>query len=124
MESGGTVDKSVWMEVETLRRANVAGLREKYREVFGEETRSRHREHLFRRIAWRLQARAEGDLSARGVGPLQCPNVLLISPIESHPSSVVLVALGVIFLLHSRFRSAITFSKQASHLQRTYRCRT
>jgi hypothetical protein len=40
-------------------------LREKYREVFGEETRSRHREHLFRRIAWRLQARAEGDLSAR-----------------------------------------------------------
>jgi len=59
------VDRSVWMEVETLRRANVAGLREKYREVFGEEPRSRHREHLFRRIAWRLQARAEGDLSVR-----------------------------------------------------------
>jgi Protein of unknown function (DUF2924) len=53
------------MEVETLRRANVARLREKYREVFGEETRSRDREHLFRKIAWRLQARAEGDLSAR-----------------------------------------------------------
>src|SRR5205823_10928850 len=53
------------MEVEALRRANVAGLREKYREVFGEETRSRHREHLFRKIAWRLQARAEGDLSTR-----------------------------------------------------------
>jgi hypothetical protein len=53
------------MEVETLRRANLARLREKYREVFGEETRSRHREHLFRRIAWRLQARAEGDLSVR-----------------------------------------------------------
>ena len=59
------MDRSVWMEVEALRRANVAGLREKYREVFGEETRSRHREHLFRKIAWRLQARAEGDLSAR-----------------------------------------------------------
>jgi hypothetical protein len=59
------VDRSVWMEVEKLRRAKVAGLRERYREVFGEETRSRHREHLFRRIAWRLQARAEGDLSAR-----------------------------------------------------------
>jgi hypothetical protein len=59
------VDRSVWMEVEKLRRANVAGLRERYREVFGEETRSRHREHLFRRIAWRLQARAEGDLSMR-----------------------------------------------------------
>src|SRR4051794_14816736 len=62
---GRTVDRNVWMEVEKLRRANVAGLRERYREVFGEETRSHHREHLFRKIAWRLQARAEGDLSAR-----------------------------------------------------------
>jgi hypothetical protein len=46
----------------------LAALREKYREVFQEETRSRHREHLFRRIAWRLQALAEGDLSARARG--------------------------------------------------------
>src|ERR1700679_773876 len=53
------------MEMENLRRATVAALREKYREVFQEETRSRHREHLFRRIAWRLQALAEGDLSER-----------------------------------------------------------
>ena len=30
-----------------------------------EETRCRHREHLFRRIAWRLQALAEGDLTER-----------------------------------------------------------
>jgi Protein of unknown function (DUF2924) len=59
------VDRSVWMELEKLRRANVARFREKYWEVFGEETRSRHREHLFRRIAWRLQARAERDLSVR-----------------------------------------------------------
>ena len=57
--------RSVLLELEALRRANVAALRERYREVFGEEARSRHREHLFRRIAWRLQARAEGDLSAR-----------------------------------------------------------
>src|SRR5271154_2874821 len=53
------------MEIENLRRASLASLREKYREVFQEETRSRHREHLFRRIAWRLQALAEGDLSQR-----------------------------------------------------------
>src|SRR5207244_11360417 len=37
----------------------------KYRRQFQEETRPRHREHLFRRIAWRLQALAEGDLSQR-----------------------------------------------------------
>jgi hypothetical protein len=48
------------MEIESLRRASVSALRGKYREVFQEETRSRHREHLFRRIAWRLQALAEG----------------------------------------------------------------
>src|SRR4030088_2007461 len=53
------------MEIENLRRESLAALREKYREVFQEDTRSRHREHLFRRIAWRLQALAEGDLSER-----------------------------------------------------------
>jgi len=36
-----------------------------YKEVFGEESRSNHREFLFRRIAWRLQAVAEGDISER-----------------------------------------------------------
>ena len=59
------MDNAVLTEVENLRRATLAALREKYREVFQEETRSRHREHLFRRIAWRLQALAEGDLSER-----------------------------------------------------------
>jgi hypothetical protein len=62
------VDNAVLMEIEKLRRATLASLREKYREVFREETRSRHREHLFRRIAWRLQALAEGDLSQRARG--------------------------------------------------------
>ena len=59
------MDHAVLMEIENLRRASLAGLREKYREVFEEETQCRHREHLFRRIAWRLQALAEGDLSER-----------------------------------------------------------
>jgi hypothetical protein len=59
------VDNVVLMEIEGLRRASLADLREKFREVFREEARSRHREHLFRRIAWRLQALAEGDLSER-----------------------------------------------------------
>jgi hypothetical protein len=62
------VDTAILTEIESLRRATLAGLREKYREVFQEDTRSRHREHLFRRIAWRLQALAEGDLSERARG--------------------------------------------------------
>ena len=59
------MDTAVLMEIENLRRMSVASLREKFRDVFEEETQSRHREHLFRRIAWRLQALAEGDLSER-----------------------------------------------------------
>jgi hypothetical protein len=59
------MDNAILMEIESLRRASLAALRGKYREVFQEEARSRHREHLFRRIAWRLQALAEGDLSER-----------------------------------------------------------
>ncbi len=59
------MDRAVLMEVEKMRRASLSALRLKYREVFQEETRCRHRQHLFRRIAWRLQALAEGDLSDR-----------------------------------------------------------
>ena len=59
------MNNTVLMEIEKLRRASLAHLREKYREVFQEQTSSRHREHLFRRIAWRLQALAEGDISER-----------------------------------------------------------
>ena len=59
------MDHAVLLAIESLRRASLTGLRQQYREVFQEEARSRHREHLFRRIAWRLQALAEGDLSER-----------------------------------------------------------
>ena len=57
------MNNAVLMEMENLRRASMADLRKKYQEVFQEQTRCRHREHLFRRIVWRLQALAEGDLS-------------------------------------------------------------
>ena len=52
-------------EIEQLRSLTVSGLREKYRDVFGEDSRSGNKDYLFRRIAWRLQANAEGDLSER-----------------------------------------------------------
>lgn len=44
-----------------------AALRAAYAEVFGEAARSRHRHYLIRRIAWRLQADAEGGLSERAL---------------------------------------------------------
>src|SRR6185436_14793962 len=65
------MDTAVMRQMESLRRASLADLRKKYQEVFQEETRCHHREHLFRRIAWRLQALAEGDLSERARGRAQ-----------------------------------------------------
>jgi len=52
-------------ELAALERMALADLRAKYAEVFGEGTSSRHRQFLIRRIAWRLQANEEGDLSER-----------------------------------------------------------
>ena len=59
------MDVSIINEIEELRQMKAAALRVKYREVFGEETRSSNRPFLFRRLAWRLQANAHGDLSER-----------------------------------------------------------
>jgi len=47
-------------EIEALRNLTTAQLKAKYREVFGEDTRSNHKQFLFRRIAWRIQASALG----------------------------------------------------------------
>ena len=52
-------------QIEGLRRVKVRQLRDRYKEIFGEESRSNHKEFLFRRIAWRLQALAEGDITER-----------------------------------------------------------
>jgi hypothetical protein len=52
-------------EIEALRHMTAGQLKEKYRDVFGEVSRSNHKQFLFRRIAWRVQANAEGGLSER-----------------------------------------------------------
>ena len=52
-------------EIGRMRQMALGDLRTRFVELFGEPPRSRHKEHLVRRIAWRLQALAEGDLSQR-----------------------------------------------------------
>lgn len=59
------MDLNVGKEVAALQRLTVKELRARYAEVFGEETLAQNRTWLVRRIAWRLQALAEGDLSER-----------------------------------------------------------
>jgi hypothetical protein len=52
-------------EIEQLRSEKTKALQMRYRELFGEQSHSSNHAHLFRRIAWRLQALSEGDLTQR-----------------------------------------------------------
>ena len=52
-------------EIESLHHRTVGQLKDKYQDVFGEASRSNHKQFLFRRIAWRIQANALGGLSER-----------------------------------------------------------
>jgi len=59
------MEQAITEEVERLSRMPVQQLRARYREVYGEDSRSGHKPHLIRRIAWRLQVLAQGDLTER-----------------------------------------------------------
>src|SRR3954471_23693450 len=56
---------NVARELATLQRLSVPQLRARYAEVFGETTNANNRVWLVKKIAWRLQAQAEGGLSER-----------------------------------------------------------
>jgi hypothetical protein len=45
------MDAAVLREIQSLRRLSVGGLRKKYRKVFVEDSRSHHKDFLFRRVA-------------------------------------------------------------------------
>jgi Protein of unknown function (DUF2924) len=59
------MDQRIYTEIERLGSLRIQELRARYREVFGEDSRTAHKRHLVRQIAWRLQVRAQGDLSER-----------------------------------------------------------
>ena len=59
------MDRAVIAAINDLPQSKVAALQKRYRELFGEESKSSNKQFLFHRIAWRLQANAEGDLSER-----------------------------------------------------------
>lgn len=52
-------------EIAALQKMTVAQLRQRHIDLFNEPTRSCNRQWLFRRLVWRIQAQAEGDLSER-----------------------------------------------------------
>jgi len=57
--------QNIEQEIASLQVMTAAELRVRYAEVLGEPARTGHKTWLVKRIAWRLQALAEGDLSER-----------------------------------------------------------
>ena len=57
------MEKSMLGEINRLRQMTVAELREEWERLYGEPTRSRNRDYLWRRLAWRVQELAHSGLS-------------------------------------------------------------
>ena len=60
-----SMTRSMLITINELRQMTVAELRSEWLRLYGEPSRSRNREYLFRRLAWRVQELAYGGLSAR-----------------------------------------------------------
>jgi hypothetical protein len=63
------MDSVTAAEIAKLETMTVSKLVEKFESLVGEKCRSRNKRYLIRRIAWRLQANAEGGLSERALMP-------------------------------------------------------
>jgi hypothetical protein len=58
-------DEDVLQQIAALRKLTVAGLRGEYLKLFGEESNSRNKTYLFKRLAYRIQEKKYGGLSQR-----------------------------------------------------------
>jgi len=56
-------------ELAALDRMTTGDLADRYRELHGQPCRTRHRAYLIRKIAWRIQAKAEAWWKARSHEP-------------------------------------------------------
>ena len=52
-------------EIDELQYMSTNELAEMYHDLHGQPVRTRHRQYLIRKLAWRIQANAMGDLSDR-----------------------------------------------------------
>lgn len=83
---------NVQKEVAALQRMTIRELKSKYEEVFGDETRTGNKAWLVKRIAWRIQANAEGGLSERArvrAEEIANESDIRMTPPKAKPASVV-----------------------------------
>jgi hypothetical protein len=77
--------KNVTAELSALGRMNMPALRAKYEEAFGQTTGSHNAAFLRKKIAWRIQERAEGGLSERVLARIA--QLQQSSPLRERPRS-------------------------------------
>jgi hypothetical protein len=58
-------DNTIRKDLAALQKMTPTQLRQRYRELYGDEARSGNRLWLLRRCGWRMQALAEGDMTER-----------------------------------------------------------
>jgi len=59
------MSETIQRQLGALGKMTTGELVQRYAELHGQQCRTRHRAYLIRKIAWRIQANAEGDLSER-----------------------------------------------------------
>lgn len=77
-------------ELAALEQMPVSELVRRYEDVCGETVRTRNRQYLIRRIAWRLQASSEGGLTVRALNraaELADPGDARVTPPRARPSA-------------------------------------
>ena len=96
-------------EVAQMRRMTIGELKTKFVEVCGEEPRSRNKQWLIKRLAWKLQARDYGGLSkaalrrAKEIADMcDLSDLRLTAPRESKVAASVVAAMTTSTPLDSR----------------------
>ena len=89
------MDSVTAAEIAKLETMTVSKLVERFESLVGEKCRSRNKRYLVRRIAWRLQANAEGGLSERALkraAELALDSEVRVTSPREHKRSRVVVA--------------------------------
>jgi hypothetical protein len=90
--------KTLANEIASLEAMTTSQLRERYREAFGENTLAANKTWLIKRIAYRLQVLAEGDLTERArqraVELANDADLRVIPPKEPSPTPRVSIPLS------------------------------
>ena len=58
------METTVIAQIAALKKMTVAELQSEWETLYGEPSRSRNRDYLYRRLAWRLQELDQGGLSS------------------------------------------------------------